>query len=209
MDKSIKFLTEVGKLKGKARRGWTIHGFKNPETTAEHIFSLAVLVWTLGKGKRLNMERAIKLALIHDICEVYAPDLTSYDAIALGEGKKIKDVLKMKKLSIGRPTNGERKKLEKIKQVLEERAMKKLFSQMPEELKKEVKNLWIDYERGLTREARFVKQADKIENLLQGMKYWKKYGKIPHHLWLRRIKEVVDDPDLVEFIYEIERKFYR
>ncbi len=67
--------------------------------------------------------------------------------------------------------------------------------------------LWLDYEKGLTPEGKFVKQADKLINLLQGLEYWKKYGKIEHHLWIRRIKEVIDDPDLIEFAKVLENKF--
>lgn len=209
MEEILNFLIEVGKLKGKKRRGWLIHQIKNPETTAEHIFSLAILVWVLGRKKKLNLERLIKLALIHDLCEVYSLDLTSYDAAALPEKGKItvKDLFKIKPKP-GRPTTLQRKKLEKIKQKLEMKAMEKLILKLPSDLKKEIKNLWLDYEMGLTKEGRFTKQADKIINLLQGLEYWKKYGKIQHHLWMRRIKEVIDDPVLLDFIKEIEKKFF-
>jgi len=72
MKNILNFLIETGKLKGKQRRGWTIHQIKNPETTAEHIFHLALLAWVLGKEKGLKIERVIKMALVHDLCEVYA-----------------------------------------------------------------------------------------------------------------------------------------
>jgi len=200
------FLVKVGELKGKERRGWQIHGIKNSETTAEHIFHLAILVWVLGKRKKLNLERAIKLALAHDLCEVYSPDLTSYDAAGLKEKGRIaiKDIFKIKPKN-DRPTLQQRKKMEKIKQKLENRAIKKLVSKIFPDLKKEIIQLWWDFENGLTREARFVKQADKMINLLQGLMYWKKYGRIKHELWIRRAKEVIDDPILLDFLKEIEK----
>jgi len=203
----LNFLVIIGKLKGKERRGWLVHRIKNPETTAEHIFHLAILTWVLGRMKKLNLERAIKIALVHDLCEVYSPDLTSYDAVALKKKGKItlKELLKIKP-QVGRPTNIQRKKMEKIKQKLEMKAMKKLFSQLPSDLKKEISNLWLDYEKGLTPEARFIKQADKMINLLQGLEYWKRYGKIKYKLWVRRAKEVIDDPILLEFLKEFEKK---
>jgi len=86
------------------------------------------------------------------------------------------------------------------------RAMKKLFSQLPSDLKNEISNLWLDYEKGLTPEGRFIKQADKMINLLQGLEYWKRYGKIECKLWLRRAKEVIDDPILLEFLKEFEKR---
>ena len=133
----LNFLIEVGKLKRKKRRGWLIHKIKDAETTSEHIFHLAILVWVLGKNKKLNLERVIKMALIHDLCEIYSPDLTSYDAVALKEKGRvtIDDVLKIKPIA-GRPTTNQRKKMEKIKQILERRAMKKILSKLPPNLKK-------------------------------------------------------------------------
>src|SRR4030042_3117700 len=166
MKEFLNFLVNVGKLKGKKRRGWEIHKIKNAETTAEHIFHLAFLVWILGKRKRINIERAIKMALIHDICEIYSRDFTSYDAAALKEKGKvtIKDVLKIKPKQ-GRPTTNQRKRLEKIKQKLEKKAMKKIILRLSPEVKKEITNLWLDYENGITKEGRFVKQAAKKINL--------------------------------------------
>jgi len=93
MKNILNFLIEVGKLKGKERRGWIVHQIKKPETTAEHIFHLAILAWVLGKSKKLNSERVIKIALIHDLCEVYAPDLTPYDPLLPKDKKKIREVL--------------------------------------------------------------------------------------------------------------------
>lgn len=208
MKNLLNFLIEVGKLKRKKRRGWLIHRIKNPETTAEHIFHLALLVWILGKNKGINLERVIKMALVHDICEIYSPDLTSYDAVAIKERGRvtIDDVLKIKPIA-GRPSTNQRKKMEKIKQILEKRAMKKILSKLPPDLKKEINDLWLDYENGITAEGRFVEQGDRIINLLQGLEYWKKYGKIQHRLWIRRIKEVIDDPILLEFVKVLENKF--
>jgi putative hydrolase of HD superfamily len=203
------FLIEVNKLKGKKRRGWVIHKIKNPETTIEHIFSLTMLVWFLGKMKRINLERAIKMALIHDVCEIYSPDFTSFDAKGLKEKGKttVKELLKVQP-KFGRPTTNQRKKMEKIKQALEIRAIKKLISKLPPVFKKEIEDLWLDYEKGLSKEGRFVKQADKMINFMQGMEYWKKYGRIQHKLWRQRIKEVIDDPILLNFLQEVEKKFH-
>ena len=200
----LNFLVEIAKLKGKKRRGWVVHQIKNPETTAEHIFHLAILVWVLGKQKKLNLERAMKLALIHDLCEVYAPDLTPYDPLLPKDQKKIKEVLK----KWPQFTPALKRKKEKAKAELETKALQRLIAQLPADLKKEINTLWLDYEKGLTKEARFVKQADKVVNLLQGINYWKKYGKIQHKLWMRWIKEIIDDPVLLKFIKALEEKFF-
>jgi len=205
MEKILDFLINVGKLKGKKRRGWVLHQIKNPETTAEHIFHLAILVWVLGRKKKLNLERAIKIALVHDLCEVYAPDLTPYDPLLPKNKNKIIETLK----KWPKFTPALKIKKEKEKSKLETRGIDRLIKKLPKDLKKEMKTLWIDLQKGLTKEARFVKQADKVINFLQGMEYWRKYGKIQRKLWIRWIKETIDDPVLLDFIKTLENKFYK
>jgi len=206
MKNLLSFLTEVGTLKEKERRGWTIHGIKNAETTAEHIFTTVFLVWLLGRKKEgFDMEKAMKIALIHDICEVYSPDFTSYDAAAIKEeGEITREEVENLKPQKGRPTTKQRKKLQKIKKEMEDESMEKLVADLDDDLKKEIYTLWEEYEEGSTSEGRFVKQADKVINLFQGIEYYKKHGKIEHDLWVRRAKETIDDPHLLGFIGEIE-----
>ncbi len=208
MEEIFDFITKVGHLKEDGRRGWKIHEIENPETTASHIFQLALLVWAVGKdNNELDLCRAIKMALIHDICEVYSPDLTSYDAAGIDEDKEFtrEDVEKLKPIK-GRPTTGQRMKMEKVKEELEHEAMEKLTDNLPEKLKTEINDLWEEYEAMLTPESRFVKQADKITNLIQGMEYWKKgHDDIEYKLWIRKAKETIDDPGLMAFLLEIEK----
>jgi putative hydrolase of HD superfamily len=208
MKNIVKFIQEIGELKGKARRGWVLHKFKNPETTAEHIFHLAFLAWIAGKFQNLNTEKLIKMALLHDICEVFAPDLTSYDAKGIEKKGKltIKDVLKIVPKK-GRPQTWQRKKLELIKRKLEEKAMKKILKNLPPQIKKEMELLWQEYREQITPEARLVKQCDKMINLFQGLEYWKKYGKIEKDLWIQRAKEIIDIPFLVKFLRYLEKKY--
>jgi len=210
MKNLLHFLTETGKLKGKERRGWQIHQIKNAETTAEHIFHLAILVYVLGKNKKLNLGRAIKMALIQDLCKIYAPDLTSYDALLFKNGKKItlEKILKSKP-KIGCPTIEQRKQLVKLKYTLEKKALQELTSKLPADLRKEIRFLCEDYKNGLTNEARFVRQAEYLINVLQAVLYHKKHKQVPHSLWLRRARAVIDDPSLLGILEEIEKKSKR
>jgi putative hydrolase of HD superfamily len=203
MKKFLDFLINAGKLKGKKRRGWVVHQIKNSESTAEHIFRTSLIAWILGSKKKLNLERVIKIALIHDLCEVYAPDLTPYDPLLPKDPKRALEVLK----KWPKFTTAIKIKKQEDKYKAELNGLDKLTSQLPQNLKAEIKNLWLDFEKGLTREGRFVKQVDKVENLLQGIEYWKKYGKIQHKLWMRWIKEIIDDPVLIEFVRTIENNF--
>jgi len=203
MENLLDFLIEVGKLKRSPRRGWVVHQIKNPETTAEHIFRMTIIAWTLGKKKRLNLEKVIKIALVHDLCEVYSPDVTPYDPLLPKDKKRIKEVLK----KWPKFTPALKVKAYNNKFKSESKALEKLTSELPSGLRSEIKNLWLEFEKGLTKEGRFVKQVDKIENLLQGLEYWKKHGKIQHKLWMRWIKEIIDDPVLLKMMRTIENKF--
>jgi putative hydrolase of HD superfamily len=207
MNQIFNFINKLGNLKSDGRRGWRLHKIDNPETTAAHTFQTAMLVWSVGEKKKdFDLNRAIKMALVHDICEVYSPDLTSYDAAAIDEeGEFTKEDAKNLKPVKGRPTHKQREKMQKVKTELEKEAMEKLTKDLPEEFKEDIVSLWKEYEQRVSDESRFVKQADQIVNLLQGMEYWKKgHDDIEHNLWVRRAKEVIDDPDLLEFLKEIE-----
>ncbi len=204
MKNILQFLIDVGSLKEKERRGWIVHQIENPETTAEHIFHLAILVWVVGKEKDdFDLNRAIKMALVHDMCEVYSKDITPYDPLLPEDDdpEKAKEVLE----KWPDMTPEMKIKKEKEKRKMEKRGLEKLLSKMPEETKKEMKDLWMEYEKKVTSESRFVKQADKMINFLQGIEYYKKEGKIKHKLWVRWIKEIIDDPDLISLLQEIEK----
>ena len=205
MEELLNFLIETGKLKRKQRRGWQIHRIKNSETTAEHIFRMTIIAWILGRKRKLNMERVIKMALVHDLCEVYSPDITPYDPLLPKDKKKIIEVLK----HWPKFTPALKVKKHQGKYKIENKALDKLISKLPTDLRAEIKNLWLDFEKGLTKEGRFVKQVDKVENILQGLEYWKKYGKIQRKLWIRWAKEILDDPVLIEFMKLLEKKFHR
>ncbi len=203
MKELLNFFIEVGKLKRKFRKGWLIHGIKNSESTAEHIFRMTIIAWVLGKNKKLNMEKVIKIALVHDLCEVYAPDMTPYDPLLPKDRKKAMEILK----KWPKFTPSLKIKKYKNKYKIELLALKRLVSRLPLHLRKEILNLWLEFEKGLSKEGRFVKQVDKVENLLQGLEYWKKHGKIQHKLWMRWAKEILDDPVLIEFMKTLEEKF--
>jgi len=209
MEKLLNFLVAVGKLKESERRGWLIHEIPDAETTASHTFRLAFLVWLLSKKKRgMNLEKLLKMALLHDICEVYTWDETPYDPLL---PKNIKKKKEMEKALDTWPDFSLKDKEHKGRQKFarEKKSLKKLLSTLPKEIEKEFFDLWLDFEEGKSKEGRFVKQADKLENYLQGMEYYKKYGKIRYKLWARWAKEIFDDPVLIEFFREIDDRFQK
>lgn len=204
MKDTLNFLIEVGKLKKIKRRGWVLRGIKDPETIAAHTFRMALMAWILCCRKKLNSNKIIKMSLIHDLCEVCAGDTTPYDKI-LPEDKKQwgKIVNKWPRLSKKQKEEFFREKYEK-----EKRGLEKLILKLPDSLKKEIRELWNDYEKGLTHEGRFVKQLDRVENLLQALEYWKKEKNFAINPWWVQVEELIDDPILLNFMKILEEKFH-
>jgi len=199
----LNFVMQTGKLKRLGRTGWILAGVKNPETVAQHTFQMTFLAWFLGEIKGLDTDRIVKIALVHDLCEVYAGDQTPYDPI-IATG--IKDV---KKLVSKPPRVPYTQRLEWLigKLNTEWKALSKLTSDLPKELREEMLNLWIDFEEGLTKEGRFVYQVDQMVNLTQAIEYWKKDKSFPITPWWITIKEKIDDPVLLKFIAEMDKDF--
>jgi len=209
MEKLYNFFKNIQKLKRKKRRGWLLHQIEDSESTASHIFRTAILSWVLGKEKGLNVERIIKMALVHDLCEVLTFDETPYDPLLPERIDKEEDRKKTSEILEKWPEFTLKQKEEKVrkKKQRELRAFKKLILDLPSGLKEEMENLWLDFEENVSQEAKFVNQADKAENLLQGLEYWERYGRIKVNLWLRWAKGIFDDPLIIEFEKAIERRF--
>lgn len=205
MKELLDFFIETGKLKGMDRRGWVLRGVKNPESIAEHTFRVALMAWFLGSQKKHNLkiERLIKMALIHDLCEIYAGDTTPYDTLLPTDKKQMKVLLE----KWPRFSKKQKEKLKKDKFKKESKALDRLLKKLPEKLKKEVSHLWNDYEKGLSAEGRFFKQTDRLENFLQAMEYWEKSKKMPRGSWWIQAREVFDDPAILELMDSIDKRF--
>lgn len=134
------FLREIEGFKTIYRRIY-LDGGRN-ESDAEHTWHLCMFALLLNKELDLNLdlEKTFKLVLLHDLPELYAGDTYAFDE----EGKK---------------TKAER----------EERAAEKLFAMLPEDLAKELHELFKEYEECKTAEARFVKAVDKIQPILSSV----------------------------------------
>lgn len=205
MEKLINFFIDIGKLKKMPRRGWVLNRIKNPENIASHIFRAAVIGWLLGERKGgLNIERLLKIALVHDLCEVYAGDTTPYDSVLPRNKKKREALMK----TWPRFPILQKRKIAMKKYKKEKKGLEKLIAKLPPDFKDEIKNLWIDYEKGLTPEGRFFRQADRMDNFLQALEYWKKYRNPPLGPWWLWASEFFDEPTLLEFMKVLDKKFH-
>lgn len=178
---------------------------KDPETIAAHSFRMTLIAWLLGKEEGLDIKKLLKMALIHDLSEVYAGDMTPYDKIFPKNKKKQKELLK----KWPRFLKTEEKKHLLAKHKKEWQALSNLTAKLSLARRDEIIKLWLDFDEGLSKEGKFVRQVDKVENLLQALEYWKENKKFPIKPWWIEVKELVDDPLLLKFIDKLDKKFHR
>lgn len=202
----LNFFNEVGRLKEMPRRGWVLRGIKNPESIADHSFRVSMMAWVLGKQKHnLNLEKIIKMALAHDLCEVYAGDITPYDSVLPKDTGKRKEMLK----TWPKFTEAQKKNIAQKKYKKEKDGLEKLVRDLPVNLAKEVKSLWLDYEKRLSPESRFLRQIDRAENLLQSLEYWEKNKNLPQKAWWIQASQLFDDKIMIELSEQMDKTFHK
>jgi len=207
MKNTLKFLIEVNKLKETPRTGWVMMGVKKPGSITGHTFRVAVTAWLMSEKANLNTERAIKIALFHDLGEICAGGVTPFDYYKGLSRKKKKDKkLLMKWVRLLRTEKSKRAKLKFNK---EKKALLKLINPLETKIKNEIYSYWYDYKKGRSKEARFVRQIDRIETLLQSIEYFGSDNNPGGTSWWERTKEIVEDPLLLDFLVVIQRRLYR
>jgi putative hydrolase of HD superfamily len=137
----LAFFRVVGELKRVPRSGWRKRGIQEGESVAEHSYRTAVLAAFLCGKERGDLEKTVKMALLHDLPEARTGDIARGDLEVQEKEKR------------------------------EGEAMREILGPLPPELREECLGLWEEYRRGKTPEARSVKEADRLELLLQAEEY--------------------------------------
>ena len=80
LHKQIKFAIVIDEMKNIFRRNLIIDGSRR-ENDAEHSWNLAMLAMLFEEysTEKVNIEKVLKIALVHDLIEVYAGDTFAYD----------------------------------------------------------------------------------------------------------------------------------
>jgi putative hydrolase of HD superfamily len=85
----VRTYVEWSQLKQLYRQGWLRRGIRPEqcESVAEHTFGVALLTLVLVDSyfPELDREKALRMALLHDLGEVYAGDLTPADRVPTTE----------------------------------------------------------------------------------------------------------------------------
>lgn len=72
---ALTFLLTTLQSKKITRTGWTMMKVPNPESVAEHSFQLCVMAMTLADSLGVDKEKLIKMAIIHDLGEIFTGDI--------------------------------------------------------------------------------------------------------------------------------------
>ena len=203
MKQLVDFFVLAGRLKKIKRRGALLYGKTEDEveSTAEHSYRMSLMSWILAEKKGgLDIARVLKMSLVHDLCEAYAGDLTPYDGLLPKCEKERYDFVR----TWPGLSKEEREKRFKEKHEREKKGLERLVSRLNEKLRRDIMDLWLDYEACNSQEAKFVKQIDRIENLLQAEEYYEEDSEFPTKPWWMHAREAVDDPLSLEFMDALE-----
>ena len=155
LDQQIRFVTEIGKLKGVFRQTFLAgEGLNRHENSAEHSWHLAMMVLVLGEHAPpgTDLVRVTAMVLIHDLVEIDAGDLFLYaDAAAQAS-----------------------------QDAAERAAADRIFSILPGDLAGELRQLWDEFTARQTTDAKFARAIDRLqpmfENLTAGGGTWQRHG---------------------------------
>ncbi|MDD6794061.1 MAG: HD domain-containing protein [Clostridiaceae bacterium] len=138
LKKQLDFLIEIDKMKSIIRRSYIADGSKR-EDDAEHSWHLAMcaMIFSEYMDKNTDVNKVIKLVLIHDLVELYAGDTFAFDV----EGG-----------------------MDKVER--EQNSADKLFGILPEEQGKELRVLWDEFEECESKESKYANMIDRLQPLL-------------------------------------------
>ena len=152
LDQQLRFTAEIDKMTSILRRTMLVDGSRR-ENDAEHSWHIAVmaLIFEEYAAEPVNVNRAVKMCVVHDLIEIYAGDTFAYDVA-------------------GNADKAER----------EAAAADKLFAQLPSEQGAEIRSLWEEFDAMQTPDAKYVACMDRLQpflhNTLTGGHTWVESG---------------------------------
>lgn len=152
LEKQIKFITEVDKLKSIIRQNYLADGSRK-EDDADHSWHLALMCTVLAEyaNEKIDLLKTMKMLLIHDLVEIDAGDTYAYDNEAA-----------------------------KSKRERELAAADRIFNLLPEDQAGELRALWDEFEENTTPEAKFASTLDRLQpfllNSASNGKSWREHG---------------------------------
>lgn len=198
-----RLLAYAGRLKRLKRTGWLDRGVppEDVESVADHTYRTALLAWLAAAADpALDRDRVLQLALIHDLAEAITGDPAPYRPDELppeSDWEARRAFFRVRHLRT--PENAT------AKRAAEHAAIADLLGPLPSALRAELGALWDEYETQASPEARFVKEADRLEAFVQSREYLADDPDLPvwgfadmaanevHHLALTALRDVFSE----------------
>lgn len=139
----IDLLLKALECKDEKRTGWQVRGIEDPESVAAHSWGVAFLAFLFADDAGVDRERAVEMAVLHDIHESVSGDIRSSELDSEQRAEK------------------KEKEAEGLHHLLA----------LADRNLTELQERWGEYEERETETARFVKDMDKLEAALQGYFY--------------------------------------
>ncbi len=135
----LDFLKLSERLKLELRHSWLSNG--RHESVAEHSWQMALMALLMHRhlDVEIDLEKTLKMIVVHDLVEVEAGDVPSF---ATGEAME-------------------------QKAAREDAAMRSIRKQLPDAVGEEIQALWQEYEAKQSNEAKFAGALDKLEVQVQ------------------------------------------
>lgn len=152
LERQIAFLNEADKLKSTLRATELCDNSRF-ENSAEHSWHLTLYALVLADqaGPGVEIDRVIKMLILHDLVEIDAGDnpiFGDFDAVAVNQQ--------------------------------EQRAADRLFGLLPSDLRDDLRATWEEFEAAETLSAKFAKSLDRfqppMQNLQSGGGSWTNYN---------------------------------
>lgn len=152
LDQQLRFTAEIDKMTSILRRTMLVDGSRR-ENDAEHSWHIAVmaLIFEEYAAEPVDISRAVKMCVVHDLIEIYAGDTFAYD-VAGNEDKAEREAA----------------------------AADKLFAQLPSEQGAEIRSFWEEFDAMQTADAKYAACMDRLQpflhNTLTGGHTWVESG---------------------------------
>ncbi len=156
LEAQFAFLNEADRLKQVLRATTLVDGSR-PENSGEHSWHLALYALVLADQAEpgVDINRVIRMLLIHDLVEIDVGDVPIHSAGGLAHA------------SIETAT-------------AEAKAADRIFGLLPPDLGAPLRTLWEEFEAAETPDARFAKSLDRVQpvmaNLMSGGGTWTTYN---------------------------------
>lgn len=179
LKKQMDFILEVDKLKNINRQSYISSGERH-ENDTEHSWHIALMCILLSEysNQKIDVLKTISMLLIHDIVEIDAGDTYAYD-------------------EKGNSTKRER----------EVKAAERIFNILPEDQALYMRQLWEEFEKSETPEAKFALTLDKVQpimlnNAVNG-RAWREHGVKKEQIVKRNSNTADGSADIWEFFKNI------